>query len=309
MENNCTVSKNNLLFKITPAPNITRDLIDGKNPRKQTDPADSLYVRFERCKYRITPDSLYEITNCRPIPSFVSNSDNTYWNFKDIFSSIKTALKISQACCFVSNFALATAACLVGGWVFADLYTEAIATGQGVIAAEVASAGIKIQLVEILGATAGGTAYETISSTVAKKGKGNVNMEAISCITSDKALSYENAITVMMNPAFSSGLWPVCIDPKKVIPLNEYINLVETELIRGINKNRIRKQVWRYDRSTGVSSLISVGNDPVVSDTNKLNGDMQPLIKSTVPSTTYVAPVVVPLEIKNRRTLTFWCPE
>ncbi|MFH1223611.1 MAG: hypothetical protein V1647_04640 [Pseudomonadota bacterium] len=299
MENNCTIAKNNLYLKITPAPNTTRDLLSKENPRQLSDPADFLYVRFEKCKYRIT-DYLYEVTDCKPIPGFIGNADNTYWNFKDVFSSIKTRIKIDDALCYVRDAAAITAVCMMGGWVFADTYTSAVAAGQGTIAATAAGTGFRIQLVEMLGATAAGTSYDTIDKHVTNKdGKKSVQMEAISCITADQQLSRKDALSILLNPTFTSGLWPICIDSGKIMRLDDFMGTVEDELIAAIDKGNLRKQVWGTD-SNGKSVLLRIGEAPV-SDKTSVPLDLKLKQEPAKSSTTYVAPVVVPLDVKQRQ--------
>ena len=101
------------------------------------------------------------------------------------------------------------------------------------------------------------------------------------CITSDKRLDEADALKILLNSEFVSGLWPIAIDSEKIISLSSLIDIVGNEMM--YSQTKARKQIWKVD-GTGKPYRLGVP---------QLNLEIPRVQEYTVvPNSTYITPHV-----------------
>ncbi len=245
MVDGCHRSINNRYLKITPAPDFTNEEKrawlnkDVNSPNRLAHPDEYMYVKFEDCKYYYNKYSEMKVYDCKPIPDF--SKPDEYWNMSDIFEPIRTSFKQAELCYFVGKAVPVIGACILTGGLFAGWYSSALMSGE--VAIGFASAKVTILIVDLIGATVGGAAAQALEDVIIKEPKTD---KSHACVTADKQLKTGDALQLLFDPELISGLYGICIDPTKVMPLSDLIAVVRDQIVRTqstAKRKQIRKVV------------------------------------------------------------------
>jgi len=197
---------------------------------------ENTYVKIEACRQ----DNNFKVYNCISLPR-LNFEDNKYYKLDTLIKSIKKYARNTNLANFfynVSYTAQNLAYFIIGGQIFQYFHASSLLATNSLAS----SSSLKISSANLLGGFFASTLSETINtnnnvdSNVAEK----PNLNTI-CIKNSKKLNKNDAFSLLSDFNLFLSIYGriITIDNETIIKLDDYINLLELELLYLKSNNSI----------------------------------------------------------------------